>query len=188
MAIDAAEQRRRDRGKPGGPVHDRGTYTEPAACESRALRWRCIPLKIAIGADHAGFTLKNHLGMLLEEWGHDVEDCGTHSEEPIDYPDVARVVAQRVADHRADSGVLVCGSGNGMAIAANKVSGVRAVTVHDETSARLAREHNDANVFCIGERLVGRDVAAAALAAWLATPFAGGRHARRVAKIEEGPS
>ncbi len=151
----------------------------------RAPLRRCIALKIAIGADHAGFMLKDYLGSLLEQWGHDVEDCGTSSGEPVDYPDVARVVAQRVAAHGADFGVLVCGSGNGMAIVANKVRGVRAVSVHDETSARLARAHNDANVFCVGERLVGREVAAAALEAWLATPFGGGRHAQRVSKIEE---
>lgn len=142
-------------------------------------------LNIVVGADHAGYRLKEHLVGLLKEWGHEVDDFGTHSEEAVDYPDIARPVAEAVSGGRADFGVLVCGSGNGMAMTANKVPGVRAALVHDETSARFARQHNDANIFCVGQRLTGMDVAAAALRAWLDTSFEGGRHARRVDKIEQ---
>ncbi len=145
-------------------------------------------LNIAVGADHAGYRLKQHLAELLKGWGHHVDDLGAHSEEAVDYPDVARLVAELVRRGQADFGVLVCGSGNGMAMTANKVPGVRAALVHDETSARLARQHNDANIFCIGQRLTGVDVAAAALQTWLETPFEGGRHARRVGKIDQPKS
>lgn len=142
-------------------------------------------MRVAVGADHAGYRLKEHLAEFLKEWGHEVDDLGTHSEEAVDYPDIAKSVAEAVSDGDAAFGVLVCGSGNGMAMAANKVPGVRAALVHDETSARLARRHNDANVFCIGERLTGVEVAVEALRSWLATSFEGGRHQRRVDKIDQ---
>ncbi|MCZ7525086.1 MAG: ribose 5-phosphate isomerase B [Acidimicrobiia bacterium] len=140
-------------------------------------------LRIAVGADHAGFRLKEQLVHLLKEWGHEVVDLGTHSEESVDYPDSARVVAEAVARGDAERGVLVCGTGIGQSIAANKVDGVRAAVVHDATTARLSRAHNDANVMAVGARIVGPEVATEALSVWLATPFDGGRHERRVKKI-----
>ena len=148
-------------------------------------------MRIAVGSDHAGFLLKGSLARHLRDAGHDVVDCGTYSEERVDYPDYGAAVGRTVVSGEADGGVCVCGSGIGIAIAANKVAGVRAATVHDATSARLAREHNDANVICMGERLTGPQVALDALDAWLAAEFEGGRHVARVAKLDalggEGP-
>ncbi|MDY7100754.1 MAG: ribose 5-phosphate isomerase B [Actinomycetota bacterium] len=139
--------------------------------------------RLAVGSDHAGFRLKTVLADHLRELGVDVVDVGTHGPERVDYPDYGAAVGRAVASGEVDGGVCVCGSGIGIAIAANKVAGVRAATVHDVTSARLAREHNDANVICLGERFLGEQVALDALDAWLAASFAGGRHADRVAKI-----
>jgi ribose 5-phosphate isomerase B len=141
-------------------------------------------MRIAIGADHAGFALKEVIAARLREQGHEVDDLGTYSEDRVDYPDFGAVVGRSVAAGDADLGVCVCGSGIGIAIAANKVPGVRAATVHDVTSARLAREHNDANVVCVGERLVGPEVAKDAIDVFVSTGFAGGRHGPRVAKID----
>lgn len=140
--------------------------------------------RIAAGSDHAGFHLKKDLIAHLEHRGHEVIDLGTHDDERVDYPDFGAAVGRAVAAGEADLGLCVCGSGTGIAIAANKVPGVRAATVHDVTSAHLAREHNDANVVCLGERLVGPEVAKEALDAFLAASFAGGRHAARVAKLD----
>ena len=142
-------------------------------------------MRIAVGSDHAGFAVKESLAQRLRDLGHDVVDCGAYSPERVDYPDFGAAVGRAVAGGGAEGGVCVCGSGIGIAMAANKITGVRAATVWDETSARLAREHNDANVICIGERLVGPEVAAAALSAWLDAEFEGGRHAARVAKIDD---
>ena len=139
--------------------------------------------RIAIGADHAGFRLQQLCADRLNAIGHDVADHGTYSEERVDYPDYAVKVARAVAAHEADLGVLVCGSGVGVCIAANKIAGIRAATVHDFTSARLAREHNDANVVCLGARFGGEQVALDALDAFLNAEFEGGRHIERVAKI-----
>jgi len=139
--------------------------------------------RIAIGADHAGFRLKQLCADRLNAIGHDVADHGTYSEERVDYPDYAVKVARAVAAAEADLGVLVCGSGVGVCIAANKIAGIRAATVHDFTSARLAREHNDANIVCLGARFVGEQVALDALDAFLNAEFEGGRHIERVAKI-----
>jgi ribose 5-phosphate isomerase B len=139
--------------------------------------------RIAVGADHAGFRLKQLLADRLRALGHEVFDLGTMSEERVDYPDFAVAVARSVAGGEAELGVLVCGSGVGVSIAANKVSGVRAATVHDFTSARLAREHNDANIVCLGARFLGEQVAIDALDAFLGASFEGGRHIDRVAKI-----
>ena len=141
-------------------------------------------MQIAIGADHAGYVLKNALAEHLRAGGHEVLDLGTHTADRVDYPDFGAAVGRVVAEGGADLGVCVCGSGIGIAIAANKVPGVRAATVHDVTSAHLAREHNDANVVCVGERLIGHDVAKEAIDAFLAARFEGGRHAARVAKID----
>ncbi len=139
--------------------------------------------RLAVGADHAGFRLKQLLADRLRALGHDVVDHGTISEERVDYPDYAASVAHAVADGDVELGVLVCGSGVGVCIAANKVPGIRAATVHDYTSARLAREHNDANVVCLGARFVGEQVAIDALDAFLGATFEGGRHVERIAKI-----
>ena len=141
-------------------------------------------MHIAIGADHAGYVLKNALAEHLRSGGHEVLDLGTHTADRVDYPDFGAAVGRVVAEGGADLGVCVCGSGIGIAIAANKIPGVRAATVHDVTSAHLAREHNDANVVCVGERLIGHDVAKEAIDAFLAARFEGGRHATRVAKID----
>ena len=141
-------------------------------------------VRIAVGADHAGYELKQALAEHLRAAGHDVTDCGTHSADRVDYPDFGAAVGRAVAGGDADLGVCVCGSGNGIAMAANKVAGVRAAVAYDVTSARLARAHNDANVLCIGERLTGAEVARDALDAWLAASFDGGRHEGRVAKLD----
>lgn len=142
-------------------------------------------MRIALGADHAGVALKDALKAHLESRGLDVFDAGTHGTASVDYPDYAQQVAHAVRDHQAERGVLVCGSGIGMAIAANKVAGIRAAAIGDITSARLAREHNDLNVLALGARLTSPDVAREILDAFLDTPFAGGRHEQRVAKIHQ---
>ena len=138
-----------------------------------------------MGSDHAGFALKELLAKHLADRGYEVHDLGTHSEERVDYPDFGAAVGRAVATGDVDLGVCCCGTGIGISIAANKVAGVRAAVVHDVSSARLAREHNDANVVCFGERLIGSVVAVDALDAFLSATFAGGRHALRIAKISE---
>lgn len=140
-------------------------------------------MRISVGSDHAGFNLKRVLVDGLVAQGHEVRDVGTHEAARCDYPDFAVAVAREVASKQADLGVLVCGSGLGMAIAANKVAGVRAVAVSDTFSAHASREHNDANVLCLGERVVGAGLAWDILDTWLRASFEGGRHADRVAKI-----
>jgi len=142
-------------------------------------------MKISLGADHAGFELKEKIKKLLLQQGIDVNDRGTHSSEAVDYPDYARKVAEEVADHAADLGILVCGSGIGMSIVANKVAGVRAANVSSEYEAQLSREHNDANVLTLGARLISDQNAFQIVQKWLETSFAGGRHQRRVEKISE---
>ena len=142
-------------------------------------------MKIAIGSDHAGYRLKQELAGYLGELAPEVLDMGVAGEEPVDYPDFALAVALAVARGQADLGILVCGTGLGMAIAANKVPGIRAVTCSDTFSARCSREHNDANVLCIGARVVGSGVAKDIVATWLSAGFLGGRHERRVAKIAD---
>ncbi|MBI2914335.1 MAG: ribose 5-phosphate isomerase B [Firmicutes bacterium] len=140
-------------------------------------------MRIAIGADHAAFRLKTELKSLLDDLGHEVQDFGTYTEDPVDYPDIAGQVAEAVAGGECERGILVCGTGIGMCIAANKVRGIRAAQCHDTLSARLSREHNDANVLTMGARVIGTGLAREILDIWLATPFAGGRHERRVRKI-----
>lgn len=141
-------------------------------------------MRIAVGADHAGYGLKKALAEHLRATGHDVIDCGAYSADRVDYPDFGAAVGRAVAEGRADMGLCVCGSGNGIAMAANKIAGIRAAVAYDVTSARLARAHNDANVLCIGERLTGAEVAREALDAWLKASFDGGRHEARVAKLD----
>lgn len=140
-------------------------------------------MRIAIGADHAGVQLKAVIADHLRGAGHDVLDLGTSDRARVDYPDYGAAVGRAVVAGEAGLGIAVCGSGIGIAIAANKVPGVRAATVHDVTSARLSRQHNDANVCCLGERSTGHQVALDAVDAFVASAFEGGRHADRVAKI-----
>ncbi len=140
-------------------------------------------MRIAIGSDHAGFLLKQDLAAFLVEGGHQVDDLGTTNDERVDYPDFGAAVGRSVASGANELGVCVCGTGIGISIAANKVDGVRAAVIHDVTSARLAKEHNDANVVCLGARLVGPEVAQESLHAFLATTWQAGRHAERVDKI-----
>jgi ribose 5-phosphate isomerase B len=142
-------------------------------------------MKIAIAADHAGFALKEKLRKRLAGLGHQVVDFGADSAESCDYPDFAQPVAREVAQGRSERGVLVCSSGIGMAIAANKVAGVRAVSVRSPEEARLTREHNDANVLTLGAQYLDEPRAVELVEAFLYTEFAGGRHARRVAKIAQ---
>jgi ribose 5-phosphate isomerase B len=143
-------------------------------------------MKIALGADHAGYELKEVLVNTLREWGHEVIDVGTaNAVDSVDYPDFGAQVGKCVTRGDADLGVAVCGSGIGISIAANKVPGVRAALVHDATSARLAREHNHANVLCLGARLIGVPVAQDALAAWLGAQPGEGRHLARIEKLHQ---
>ena len=143
-----------------------------------------MPETIIVGSDHAGFELKEALKRALDRRGIPYEDVGTQSAESVDYPDFAHRVAEAVGSGRVPRGVLVCGTGIGMSMAANRHPGVRAAAAYDETTARLRREHNDANVLALGGRTLDPALAERILEVWLETPFAGGRHAKRVAKIE----
>ena len=140
-------------------------------------------MRIALGADHAGVQLKTDIRKFLDERGVPYTDFGTNTTDSVDYPDFAETVARAVADGSHDRGLLFCGSGIGMAMAANKVPGVRAAPVVDDASTRLSREHNDANVLALGERLTSAETARQLVATFLDTPFGGGRHQRRVDKI-----
>jgi ribose 5-phosphate isomerase B len=142
-------------------------------------------MRIAIGSDHAGFRLKETLKAWLVESGHEVVDVGTHSEERVDYPDFGAAVGLAVASCEAERGVAVCGSGQGICMAANKVAGIRAGVVRDREDAEMIRRHNDANVACFGERFTTPEIALGALDVFLTTDFDGGRHADRVAKLAE---
>ncbi len=140
-------------------------------------------MHIVTGSDHAGYDLKQSLKEFLEAQGHTVEDKGTPVKERCDYPDYAGAVASAVAAGEADWGLLVCGTGIGMAMSANKVSGIRAAVVSDAFSARATRLHNDANVLCLGERVVGAGLAQEILSAWLSAEYEGGRHQARIDKM-----
>ena len=142
-------------------------------------------MKIALGADHAGFELKEQIKQHLQQRQIDVQDDGTSSTASVDYPDFARLVAHDVSQERANLGILVCGSGIGMAISANKVAGIRSANVSSEYEAQMSREHNNANVLALGARILQPDQAIRIVDTWLATAFAGGRHERRVEKIAE---
>src|SRR6185503_11645955 len=137
-------------------------------------------MKIAIGSDHAGYDYKEMLRPLLADWGHTVRDFGTHSLDAVDYPQFIRPTAEAVAGGAFERGIVLGGSGNGEAIVANKVRGIRCALCWDERTARWSREHNDANMLSLGQRTISRDVAVEIVRIWLETPFAGGRHARRV--------
>ncbi len=147
----------------------------------KRVEWRVM--KIAIGADHAGFELKEKIKQRLLQEGYEVHDKGTHSTDSVDYPDFARLVGEEIAKKEAEFGVLVCGSGIGMSIAANKVPGVRAAHVTNMYEAQMAREHNNANVVTVGARVLDEWTAIQAIEKFLHTAFAGGRHERRVQKI-----
>ncbi len=141
-------------------------------------------MRVALGSDHAGFSLKAHLASLLADRGLTVFDLGTHSEDPVDYPDFAVAVARAVVDGRADRGIVVCGSGAGACVAANKVRGVRAATAHDTYTAHQSVEHDDVNVLCLGSRVIGTAVAEELTAAFLDARFSGeARHVRRLEKV-----
>ena len=141
-------------------------------------------MKFYIATDHAGVDLKDYTVKLLKEKGHEVVDLGPYSKERVDYPDYAVKVAQSVLNDTAAQGILICGSGIGMSMAANRFHGIRAALCHDAYTAQVARGHNDANILCFGERIVGQGVAESILDTWIASPFEGGRHCGRVDKIE----
>jgi ribose 5-phosphate isomerase B len=141
-------------------------------------------MDIAIASDHGGFRLKGEIARLLKSMGHTCHDLGPQDDSPVDYPDYARKVATAVAEGLCEKGILICGTGQGMAMSANKVKGVRAAVCQDTYSARMSREHNDANVLCMGERVVGPGLAADIVKSWVQAEFSGEeRHSRRVAKI-----
>ena len=142
-------------------------------------------MKIAVGADHAGFEVKEQIKKQLAEMNLEVEDLGTNSLESVDYPDFGAAVGQAVASGKADEGIVVCGSGIGIAIAANKIHGIRAAQAWNEETARLARQHNDANVLSIGARVIPEAEIPKIVKAWFDAKFEGGRHERRVEKISE---
>jgi ribose 5-phosphate isomerase B len=165
------------------PVHRRASsYTIPAEKPMTELPKKP---RIAIGSDHAGFLVKETIRKYLETGGYAVDDQGTTSEESVDYPDYGKAVGERVASNQADFGVAVCGSGIGISIAANKVPGIRAALAHDVTTARLAREHNDANVLALGGRIVTPETALEMVQTFLTTAYIGGRHQRRLDKITQ---
>lgn len=143
-------------------------------------------MKIVIGSDHAGYELKQNLSMLLGKLGYEVEDCGTHSLDSVDYPDFAHKVATKVDNGTVERGVLVCGSGQGVCMTANKYKSVRAALAWNSEIAGLSREHNNANVLCLPARFVSEDLAHEIVTKFINTDFEGGRHERRVNKIAEG--
>lgn len=142
-------------------------------------------MRIAIGSDHAGYPLKSHLVALLRASGHDVDDLGTHSDEAVDYPPVCAAVGAAVVEGRAERGIVLGGSGQGEQIAANKVPGVRAALCNELYTARMSRQHNDANVLAMGGRIVAPGLAAEICELWLTTAFEGGRHQRRIDQITD---
>ncbi|MBN1484866.1 MAG: ribose 5-phosphate isomerase B [Chloroflexia bacterium] len=142
-------------------------------------------MQIAMAADHGGFVLKETLKAFLKELGHEVVDFGAYRQEPCDYPDFAIPAARAVADGECERGVFCCGTGLGVMLAANKVPGIRAVRCHEGYSARMSRRHNDANVLCLGGRVVGDELAREVVQVWLRAEFDGGRHSRRVQKFME---
>ena len=142
-------------------------------------------MRIAIGSDHRGYLVRAKVLELLSKLGHEVVDMGSHTPDPVDYPDIALSVARKVADDEVDRGILVCGTGLGMCIAANKIPGIRAAPVHDDLTAEMSRRHNDLNVLCLSADMLGERLIDRVVEIWLNTPFEGGRHARRVRKIAE---
>ena len=148
-----------------------------------ATRYNSTVMRIAIGADHAGFALKQHLLATLARLGHQIDDLGTHSTDPVDYPEICASVARAVVEHRAERGIVIGGSGQGEQMAANKVPGTRAALCNDLYTARMSRQHNDANVLALGGRIVACGLADEIVGLWLSTAFEGGRHQRRIEQI-----
>lgn len=144
-------------------------------------------MRIAIGSDHAGFAYKEMIRRVLSEQGHELRDFGTHSEEPVDYPVYVKPVAEAVSHGEYERGIILGGSGNGEAMVANRVRGIRCAVCWNHESARLARAHNDSNIVSLGQRLISLDEALDIVRVWLDTPFDGGRHARRIALIDAEP-
>ena len=142
-------------------------------------------MRIAIGSDHRGFPIRSKVIELLGQLGHEVDDVGAFSAEPVDYPDIAALVAEKVSHGDAERGILMCGSGLGMCIAANKFRGVRAAPCHDDLTAEMSRRHNDTNILCLSADLLGERLIDRMVELWLSTSFEGGRHARRIEKIVE---
>lgn len=142
-------------------------------------------MRIAVGSDHRGGAMRAKLIELLLQLGQDVVDVGCHGDEPVDYPDIAALVGRKVSRREVDRGILICGSGLGMCIAANKISGVRAAPCYDDVTAELSRRHNDLNVLCLSGDMLGDRLADRLVEIWLNTPFDGGRHARRLSKISD---
>lgn len=140
---------------------------------------------LAIGSDHGGFELKNHIIEHLKEIGVDYKDFGAYDENSVDYPDIAERVGSSVASGEYEKGILICGTGIGISIAANKIKGVRAALCHDVYSAKMTKQHNDANIICMGGRVIGRELAFMIVDTWLSEEFLGGRHADRIAKIHK---
>lgn len=140
-------------------------------------------MRIAIGSDHGGYQLKEHLVAKLSAEGFEIIDLGTSSDESVDYPDFAEQVCRRVLDSEAEIGILVCGTGIGMSMAANRHRGIRAALCHNEYSARMSREHNNANVLCLGDRVIGPGLAESIVDVWITTQFSGGRHQTRISKF-----
>lgn len=158
-------------------------YNRAGFSSGKALTISSAKPRIAIGSDHAGFSLKETVRKYLESAGYAVSDLGTSSEQSVDYPDYGKAVGERVVSKQADLGIAVCGTGIGISIAANKIPGVRAALAHDVNTARLAREHNDANVLALGGRVVTGEAAIEMVQVFLTTAYLGGRHQRRVDKI-----
>ncbi len=142
-------------------------------------------MRIAVGSDHRGYPIRPKVVELLQRLGHEVEDIGTFSSEAVDYPDIAAQVGEKVSRGEVDRGILVCKTGLGMCIAANKFRGVRAAPCHDDLTAEMSRRHNDTNILCLSADLLGERLIDRMIELWLSTPFEGGRHARRVKKISE---
>jgi ribose 5-phosphate isomerase B len=140
-------------------------------------------MRIAVGSDHRGFDVKRRVIGYLHQLGHEIIDAGTHGSDSVDYPDIAFQVGHAVSEGRAERGILICGTGIGMCIAANKVKGVRAAPCHDSITAEMSRRHNDANVLCLSADLLGEELIDRMIRLWLETSFEGGRHGRRVEKI-----
>jgi ribose 5-phosphate isomerase B len=141
-------------------------------------------MRISVGCDHRGVSLKDKIVRLLNNLGHDVDDVGVNNEQSVDYPDVAAVVARKVSKGEVDRGILVCGTGLGMAIVANKFPGVRAAPCHDSVTAELSRRHNDLNILCLAGDILGERLVDRLVETWLSTEFEGGRHQRRVDKVK----
>lgn len=140
---------------------------------------------LAIGSDHGGFELKNHIIEHLKEIGVDYKDFGTYDENSVDYPDIAEKVGKSVVSGECENGILICGTGIGISIAANKIKGVRAALCHDVYSAKMTKQHNNANIICMGGRVIGRELAFMIVDTWLSEEFLGGRHLKRIEKIHK---